>query len=104
MEANTAAALGEESRLRSLKEIIGYQIEAVDGPLGVAEDFLIEDALWVIRYVVVDTKSWKPGRQVLAPPLWVEQVSWSERRIHLRVSRHKLKTSQRAAPGTHLKD
>ncbi|MCP5110487.1 MAG: hypothetical protein GY953_06590, partial [bacterium] len=97
VEANTAAALGEQARFRSLREMLGYQIEAVDGPLGIAEDFLIEDALWVVRYIVVDTQSWKPGRQVLAPPLWVEQVSWAEHRIHLRVSRHKLKTSQRAA-------
>ena len=106
VEANTREALGSERipRLRSLRELVGYQIEAVDGPLGVAEDFLIEDEVWVIRYIAVDTKSWKPGRQVLVPPLWLESVSWAERRIHLRVSRHKIKASQRVAPGSHTSD
>ena len=61
----------------------------------------IDGETWSVVYVVVDTKSWKPGRQVLAPPTWIEAVSWSERRIHFRVSRQKIKTSQRIARGMH---
>jgi len=89
-------------KVRSLKELIGYRIEALDGPLGVAEDFLIEDGDWAVRYIIVDTKSWKPGREVLVPPHWIEHVSWNERRIHLRISRQKVKTSQRAMTGSHF--
>lgn len=96
-----APAPAPSRKLRSLREVLGYRIEATDGPLGFAKDFLLDDEGWAIRYAVVDTESWKPGREVLAPPEWVETVSWAEKRIHLKVSRAKLKTSQRADPGTH---
>jgi hypothetical protein len=90
--------------LRSLAEVVGYHIEALDGPLGVAEDFLIDDEDWGIRYMVVDTKSWKPGREVLVPPEWVETVSWGERKIHVKISRQKVKTSQRVDRASHAVD
>ena len=79
-------------------------IEALDGPLGVAEDFLIDDEDWAIRYLVVDTKSWKPGREVLVPPEWVEAVSWGEHRIHVKINRQKVKTSQRIDRASHASE
>lgn len=33
----------ETPRLRSAQEVIGYQLEALDGPLGAVEDFLVDD-------------------------------------------------------------
>ncbi|MEX2300607.1 MAG: PRC-barrel domain-containing protein [Bryobacterales bacterium] len=87
--------------LRSVQEVLGYQIEALDGPIGVAEDFLIDDDEWVIRYIVVNTKTWKPGRQVLIPPSWVQAVVWSESRIHASVKRDKVKTGQRFHAPSH---
>ena len=99
-----AVQAADNPNLRSLREIMGYQIEAVDGPLGVAHDFLIDDEGWVVRWMVVDTKSWKPGREVLVPPEWVETVSWSEKRIHVRVSRQKVKTSQRVDRASHVSE
>jgi hypothetical protein len=87
--------------LRSVQEVLGYQIEALDGPLGVAEDFLIDDDEWVIRYILVNTKTWKPGRQVLVPPSWVQAIVWAESRIHVSVKREKIKTSQRFHAPSH---
>jgi len=97
-----SAALDSGPALRSTQEVIGYQIEALDGPLGVAEDFLLDDDGWVIRYLLVNTKSWKPGRQVLIPPSWVQTVSWAESRIHVTVRREKLKAGQRFDPTSHV--
>jgi len=99
-----ARAISDEEagmNVLSLSEIMGYQIEALDGPLGIAEDFLIDDEDWSVRYMVVDTKSWKPGREVLVPPEWVETVSWAERRVHVKISRQKVKTSQRVDRASH---
>jgi len=47
--------------------INGYAIEASDGRLGTVSDLLFEDAGWVIRWLVVDTGHWLPGRKVLLP-------------------------------------
>ena len=45
--------------------MIGYHIEATDGEIGHVEDFLVEDSSWAIRYMIVDTRNWWPGRKVL---------------------------------------
>ncbi len=89
------------SALRSVQEVLGYQIEALDGPLGVVDDFLIDDDEWVIRYILVNTKTWKPGREVLIPPSWVQAIVWSESRIHVSGKREKIKTAQRYHANSH---
>lgn len=47
--------------------IKGYTIEASDGRLGTVSDLLFEDVGWVVRWLVVDTGNWLPGRKVLLP-------------------------------------
>jgi len=46
----------------------GFTIEALDGPLGTAEDFLFDDAAWRVRWLVVGTGGWLSHRQVLVHP------------------------------------
>lgn len=88
--------------LRSAREVIGYKIEAVDGPMGVIDDFLFDDEDWEVPYFVVNTKDARlPNPKVLVPPSWVQYVSWSESRIHMRVNRDKIKRSQRYDPVSH---
>jgi hypothetical protein len=40
-----------------------YAIEASNGRLGTVSDLLFEDVGWVIRWLVVDTGNWLPGRE-----------------------------------------
>ena len=47
--------------------LIGYHIEATDGPIGSVSDLLFDDQSWTSRWLVVDTGKWLPGRQVLLP-------------------------------------
>jgi hypothetical protein len=47
--------------------INGFAIEASDGRLGTVSDLLFEDVGWVVRWLVVDTGNWLPGRKVLLP-------------------------------------
>jgi hypothetical protein len=47
--------------------INGYAIEASNGLLGTVSDLLFEDVGWTIRWLVVDTGNWLPGRKVLLP-------------------------------------
>ncbi|MFO1498811.1 MAG: PRC-barrel domain-containing protein [Verrucomicrobiota bacterium] len=62
--------------LRSVKELVGYHIQARDGEIGHVADLVVEDATWAIRYLVVDTRNWLPGKKVLVAPPWIENVSW----------------------------
>ncbi|MBN1360452.1 MAG: hypothetical protein JW993_07665 [Sedimentisphaerales bacterium] len=74
------AAKGDPS-LRSTREVKGYYIHAADGQIGHVEDFIAGDEDWVIRYLVVDTRNWLPGRSVLVSPQWVRQVSWDRQEV-----------------------
>jgi hypothetical protein len=54
--------------LLSIKELYGNKLGASDGEFGHVKDFYFDDRSWVVRYVVADTGSWLPGRQVLISP------------------------------------
>jgi hypothetical protein len=66
------------TRLRSVAEVLGYAIRARDGDVGHVEDFLVDDWTWAVRYVVVDTRNWWPGKKVLLGPDWVDRVTWAD--------------------------
>jgi hypothetical protein len=73
--------------LRSTLDVSGHHIEAADGEIGHVEDFLIDDQTWAIRYLIVNTRNWWPGKKVLVSPEWIERVSWSDSKIFINLSR-----------------
>ncbi|MBP8866769.1 MAG: PRC-barrel domain-containing protein [Propionivibrio sp.] len=79
--------------LRSTREVSGYSIHATDGEIGHVVDFIIDDETWAIRYLVIDTQNWWPGKKVLLSPLWVERVNWSESQVFVTMSRSTIKES-----------
>jgi hypothetical protein len=88
--------LGEkawDSNLRSTDAVQGHHIQALDGEIGHVEDFIIDDETWAIRYLVVDTQNWWPGKKVLISPQWIESVSWEERKVSVNLSREAIKQS-----------
>jgi hypothetical protein len=84
-------ARGGDPHLRSLREVTRYHVQATDGEIGHVGDLLVEEETWKIRYIVVDTHDWLPGKHVLLSPSWIEQVSWDESRVQVDLSRHEVK-------------
>jgi hypothetical protein len=39
-------------------------VEGIDGRVGTVKDFLFDDQSWKIRWMVVDTGYWLPGRRI----------------------------------------
>jgi len=72
-----------DAHLRSTHEVAGYRICARDGGLGHIDDFVMDDLTWAIRYLVVDTQNWWPGKQVLMAPAWIANVSWIDRTVEV---------------------
>jgi sporulation protein YlmC with PRC-barrel domain len=79
--------------LRSTRQVTGYHIQAEDGQIGRVDDLVADDDGWTIRYMVVDTHNWLPGRRVLISPQWVEEVSWEQSRVYLNLTREKVRRS-----------
>jgi hypothetical protein len=73
--------------------VVGFHIQATDGPMGHVENFLVDDETWGIRYLIIDTKNWWPGQHVLISPYAVRAISWSDRDVTLDVTRDKVKSS-----------
>jgi hypothetical protein len=84
---------GWDPHLRSTYSVSGHHIQTLDGELGHVEDFIIDDETWAIRYLIVDTHNWWPGKKVLVSPQWIERVSWGERKVFVNLNRETIKES-----------
>jgi hypothetical protein len=82
-----------DPHLRSAREVDGYKIEATDGPIGNVVDFVIDDVTWAIRYLIVDTGKWLPGKKVLVSPHWIGKVSWPDSQVMVKMSRDAVQKS-----------
>lgn len=106
---NTPAAPGSgnentaplaDTRLRSTETVAGYPIAALDGELGHAEDFVVDDESWEIRYLVVATRNWWPGKKVIIAPQWINSVDWRDTKVHVNLSREAIKGSPEFSEST----
>jgi len=79
--------------LRSLKDLAGYQLSAIDGDIGRVTNFLLDDEHWAVRYLVAETGGFLGGRRVLISPISFRQAEWSTRRFHVALTIDKVKNS-----------
>jgi hypothetical protein len=77
--------------LRDTHAVTGYHIQAADGEIGHVGDFVIDDETWAIRYLIIDTQNWWPGKEVLVSPHWIERISWGESKVFVNLSRDTIK-------------
>jgi hypothetical protein len=81
---------GADAHLRSAREIVGYNVEARDGPIGHIEDLLFDEESWAIRYVVMNTRNWLPGKHVIISPQRFTEPSWTEHKIWVDLTREQI--------------
>ena len=84
-------AKGEDLHLRSTADVTGRNIQAQDGEIGHVEDFVIDDETWAIRYLIVDTQNWWPGKKVLISTRWIDRISWEESKVFINLTREAIK-------------
>jgi hypothetical protein len=91
-----------DPHLHSAREVTGYAIQARDGELGHVEDFIVDDESWVLRYIVVDTRNWWPGKHVLVSPRWIASVRWTQSSVVVDLLRETIKAGLEYDPSTLL--
>ncbi len=79
--------------LRNAREIMGYALEAQDGDVGHCKDFLLDDELWTVRYMVADTGTWLPGRKILISPGSLDEPDWASRHFPIRLTKQEMEDS-----------
>lgn len=70
-----------------------YRIHANDGEIGSVEEFYFDDKHWTVRYLVVDTTNWWPGKKVLISSQWIERISWLEGKVLVAMTREDVRNS-----------
>jgi hypothetical protein len=76
--------------LFSTRDLQGYGIEATDASIGRIHELLFDDMRWVIRYVVVDTGKWLPGRRVLISPISVDSIDGLHKRVLVQLDKERI--------------
>jgi hypothetical protein len=79
--------------LRSIKQLYGNSLGASDGEIGRVKDFYFDDQNWAIRYLVADTGTWLPKRQVLLSPYSLGRLDQNEKILHVNLTRKQIEAS-----------
>ena len=69
-------------------------LEGTDGIVGHVKDLYFDGSLWQVRYLVVDTGHWLPGKRVLLSPSVIRQPEWQHDKVHVELTKEQV----RAAP------
>ncbi|MGD8396555.1 MAG: PRC-barrel domain-containing protein, partial [Candidatus Eiseniibacteriota bacterium] len=86
-------ASGADPALRSLREVRDYAIHAVDGEIGRLDDLIVDDDGWLIRWLIIDTGHWLPGRHVIVAPDWIQEISWKDSEVVVSLSQNQIENS-----------
>lgn len=79
--------------LQSIKQLYGDKLEASDGEIGRVKNVYFDDQNWAVRYVVVDTGSWLPGRQVLISPHAFGNLDQTGNALRVNLTRNQIENS-----------
>jgi uncharacterized protein YrrD len=88
-----------DPHLRSTHDVDGHRVEATDGAIGHIEDFVIDSDTWAIRYLVINTRNWWPGKHVLVSPKWIERIVWNESKVVVNLTRAAIKGAPEYSEG-----
>ncbi len=100
----TAQAVGDDEPLRRLTgnlpdihdnlrragTFAGVSLDMNEGPMGRILDLVLDTETWSVAFLVVETGSWLPDRQVLLPIEKVERIDWSGRTAHVAVTQEEV--------------
>jgi hypothetical protein len=84
---------GISTNLGTTADVSGHHIQALDGEIGHVVDFIINMKTWDIPYLLVDTKNWWAGKQVMISTRWIESILPDESKIIINQPMEKIRQS-----------
>ena len=72
--------------LQVISALEGFAIEASDGRLGTVVDFLFDDSLWRVRWLVVECGSWLKKRKVLIHPSALLSTKFEDQQLVVKLT------------------
>lgn len=96
--SGSIAAPPHKEQLHRTIEVAGYQANAMDGPIGTVEDFIVADEEWHIRYLVLGIKLDMVDRRALSASEWVVGIDKDANVVSLYLSRREVYDSPEYDP------
>jgi hypothetical protein len=84
---------GRKTMLRSIRDLHGSTVSALDGDIGSVSQAYFDDESWGVRYLVVETGNWLNDRQVLVSPYSVKHTDPGSSVVHVGLSRQQVRDS-----------
>lgn len=69
------------TNLRSTKELVGYTVSSRSEEIGTIDDFILDTDLWTIRYAIVATGNFLPGKKLILAAHWTRDITWESSRV-----------------------
>jgi sporulation protein YlmC with PRC-barrel domain len=91
--ATNVPVIRRELAMNNASLLIGKTINALDGEIGSVHDWHFDDQTWSIRYLVVDTGKWLPGRKVLVAPEAIVKPWHHQPAIGVKLTREQIRSS-----------
>ena len=79
--------------LHRMSRMKGFHVGAVDGPMGHLDDFIVDEATWQTRYLVIDTSNWMGGKWVAVSPSAVTGIEWAKQSVTLGLTQDEIRNS-----------
>lgn len=76
-----------------------YSIYATDGEMGKVHDLYFDDERWGLRYAVVDSRKWLPGRRVLLSPATFDSINDEEGFVKANEDKETIRNSPKVPEG-----
>ncbi|MBI5472686.1 MAG: PRC-barrel domain-containing protein [Ignavibacteriae bacterium] len=105
-ETSTATDPDEHAdpHLQSARDVVGYRLQATDGRIGHVDDFVVDDATWSFKYIVVDTAILLAGRKVIIAPRWIRSINWEDQTVQIEFSMQMVKDSPHFDPSAPINE
>ncbi len=86
-----------ESDLRSIRNAMGFHLQASDGAIGHIDNFIFADD-WTVRYAQIDTSNLPGGKSVLLASEWIRRIDWKDKKVFVDIDRKTIRNSPEYHP------
>jgi len=84
--------------LRPIKNILNYRILATDGEIGSVSDLIVDDQEMKLRYLVIDTGNWLPGKKVVLSTAWISSVAPERDTVVMNIEKKRIQEAPEYKP------
>lgn len=76
--------------LQAVRKFIKMKVRGTDGICGHIQDIYFDEEKWTLRYFLLDTGGWLPGKLVLISPLAIDDIDFKNKILEVNLSKDQI--------------